>query len=185
MLHLFPPQVQFGHAGACANQASETAVAKNSALKEAGAFVPKSFDELGDIIRSVQSGISIPSVNYASLNVPLWQHFYMSLSVFFVSLIPAAPFMMISLPRELSSQPRRCLPPLYRWITPGHEWVCLNINQAFRCLMKKSTWTENLSSCRSWAWSVSPLPSWPVSVTRGVRSSSTQACPSLRSSSRK
>lgn len=46
-------QVQFGHAGACANQASETAVAKNKALKEAGAFVPKSFDELGDIIKSV------------------------------------------------------------------------------------------------------------------------------------
>lgn len=46
-----PSQVQFGHAGACANQASETAVAKNKALKEAGAFVPKSFDELGEIIK--------------------------------------------------------------------------------------------------------------------------------------
>lgn len=44
-------QVQFGHAGACANQASETAVAKNQALRDAGAFVPKSFDELGDVIR--------------------------------------------------------------------------------------------------------------------------------------
>lgn len=49
----FSHQVQFGHAGACANQASETAVAKNKALKEAGAFVPKSFDELGEIIKSV------------------------------------------------------------------------------------------------------------------------------------
>lgn len=49
-----PPQVQFGHAGACANQASETAVAKNKALKEAGAFVPKSFDELGEVIKYVQ-----------------------------------------------------------------------------------------------------------------------------------
>ena len=48
---LFLIQVQFGHAGACANQASETAVAKNEALKEAGAFVPKSFDELGELIR--------------------------------------------------------------------------------------------------------------------------------------
>lgn len=48
-------QVQFGHAGACANQASETAVAKNKALKEAGAFVPKSFDELGEVIKSVQT----------------------------------------------------------------------------------------------------------------------------------
>lgn len=48
-------QVQFGHAGACANQESETAVAKNKALKEAGAFVPKSFDELGEIIKSVET----------------------------------------------------------------------------------------------------------------------------------
>lgn len=44
-------QVQFGHAGACANQASETAVAKNKALQEAGVFVPKSFDELGEVIK--------------------------------------------------------------------------------------------------------------------------------------
>uniref|UniRef100_A0A3Q3IWQ5 ATP-citrate synthase n=1 Tax=Monopterus albus TaxID=43700 RepID=A0A3Q3IWQ5_MONAL len=50
---MFSSEVQFGHAGACANQASETAVAKNKALKEAGAFVPKSFDELGEIIKSV------------------------------------------------------------------------------------------------------------------------------------
>ncbi|XP_049601767.1 ATP-citrate synthase [Syngnathus scovelli] len=50
---MFASEVQFGHAGACANQASETAVAKNKALKEAGAFVPKSFDELGEIIKSV------------------------------------------------------------------------------------------------------------------------------------
>ncbi|MGH0122000.1 UNVERIFIED_CONTAM: hypothetical protein FKN15_000541 [Acipenser sinensis] len=48
---MFSSEVQFGHAGACANQASETAVAKNQALGEAGAFVPKSFDELGDAIK--------------------------------------------------------------------------------------------------------------------------------------
>lgn len=45
-------QVQFGHAGACANQTSETAVEKNMALHEAGVYVPRSFDELGDVIRS-------------------------------------------------------------------------------------------------------------------------------------
>ncbi|XP_004859429.1 ATP-citrate synthase isoform X1 [Heterocephalus glaber] len=50
---MFSSEVQFGHAGACANQASETAVAKNQALKEAGVFVPRSFDELGEIIQSV------------------------------------------------------------------------------------------------------------------------------------
>uniref|UniRef100_A0A2I3GA78 ATP-citrate synthase n=1 Tax=Nomascus leucogenys TaxID=61853 RepID=A0A2I3GA78_NOMLE len=38
---MFSSEVQFGHAGACANQASETAVAKNQALKEAGVFVPR------------------------------------------------------------------------------------------------------------------------------------------------
>ncbi|MEQ2178336.1 hypothetical protein GOODEAATRI_012947 [Goodea atripinnis] len=48
---MFASEVQFGHAGACANQASETAVAKNQALREAGAYVPKSFDELGDVIK--------------------------------------------------------------------------------------------------------------------------------------
>lgn len=48
---VFAFQVQFGHAGACANQASETAVAKNQALKEAGVFVPRSFDELGEVIQ--------------------------------------------------------------------------------------------------------------------------------------
>lgn len=46
-------QVQFGHAGASANADSETAVAKNAALKGSGAYVPKSFDELGSIIRWV------------------------------------------------------------------------------------------------------------------------------------
>ena len=43
--------MQFGHAGACANAEAETAVSKNKALAEAGAHVPRSFDELGDLIR--------------------------------------------------------------------------------------------------------------------------------------
>ncbi|PIO62755.1 CoA binding domain protein [Teladorsagia circumcincta] len=40
-------EVQFGHAGASANALGETAAAKNAALKEAGARVPHSFDDLG------------------------------------------------------------------------------------------------------------------------------------------
>ena len=44
-------QVQFGHAGSCANADAETAEAKNKALKEAGAHVPRSFDELGNLIK--------------------------------------------------------------------------------------------------------------------------------------
>lgn len=50
---MFTSEVQFGHAGSCANAEAETAVAKNKALAEAGAHVPKSFDELGHVIKYV------------------------------------------------------------------------------------------------------------------------------------
>ena len=43
--------MQFGHAGSCANADAETAMAKNKALRDAGAHVPSSFDELGNEIR--------------------------------------------------------------------------------------------------------------------------------------
>lgn len=43
----FTTNVQFGHAGSCANGEEETATAKNRAFKEAGAIVPNSFDDLG------------------------------------------------------------------------------------------------------------------------------------------
>jgi len=45
--------VQFGHAGSSANAESETAVAKNAKLREVGAHVPSSFDELGSTIMYV------------------------------------------------------------------------------------------------------------------------------------
>lgn len=41
---IFPPSLQFGHAGAKADAHRETAEAKNAALKKAGAVVPTSFD---------------------------------------------------------------------------------------------------------------------------------------------
>jgi ATP-citrate lyase alpha-subunit len=50
---IFPTEVQFGHAGAMARGAAETADAKNAALKEAGAFVPNSYDDFSDLIRTV------------------------------------------------------------------------------------------------------------------------------------
>jgi ATP citrate (pro-S)-lyase len=50
---MFSSEVQFGHAGACANSERETADAKNKALLKAGAFVPDSFDTLGVAIREV------------------------------------------------------------------------------------------------------------------------------------
>uniref|UniRef100_A0A8C2WFD5 ATP-citrate synthase n=1 Tax=Cyclopterus lumpus TaxID=8103 RepID=A0A8C2WFD5_CYCLU len=69
-------QVQFGHAGACANQASETAVAKNQALRDAGAYVPKSFDELGDVVKTVYdelvaNGTIIPAQEVPPPTVPM------------------------------------------------------------------------------------------------------------------
>lgn len=45
---MFTSEVQFGHAGSCAQSTKETAAAKNEALKAAGAFVPDSFDALGE-----------------------------------------------------------------------------------------------------------------------------------------
>ncbi|OWK14270.1 ACLY [Cervus elaphus hippelaphus] len=73
---MFSSEVQFGHAGACANQASETAVAKNQALKEAGVFVPRSFDELGEIIQSVYEdlvarGVIVPAQEVPPPTVPM------------------------------------------------------------------------------------------------------------------
>jgi ATP citrate (pro-S)-lyase len=50
---MFTSEVQFGHAGSCANADAEQAVSKNTALREAGAFVPHSFDDLGDVIKKV------------------------------------------------------------------------------------------------------------------------------------
>jgi len=48
---MFPTGVQFGHAGAKARTNLETADAKNKALKEAGAIIPDSFDDLGEKIK--------------------------------------------------------------------------------------------------------------------------------------
>merc|ERR1719230_1755256 len=54
---IFPYEVQFGHAGAMARGDLETAAAKNKALKEAGAFVPLSFDAIGVQIYDVYSDL--------------------------------------------------------------------------------------------------------------------------------
>uniref|UniRef100_A0A3P9LEU5 ATP-citrate synthase n=1 Tax=Oryzias latipes TaxID=8090 RepID=A0A3P9LEU5_ORYLA len=73
---MFASEVQFGHAGACANQASETAMVKNQALRDAGAYVPKSFDELGDLIRTVYdelvaNGTIVPAQEVPPPTVPM------------------------------------------------------------------------------------------------------------------
>ena len=50
---VLPASVQFGHAGAKADTQKETAQAKNDAFREAGAYVPSSFDDYGDEVRKV------------------------------------------------------------------------------------------------------------------------------------
>jgi len=54
---MFNSEVQFGHAGACANSDRETAVTKNQVLRESGASVPDSFDDLGEQIGIVFQGL--------------------------------------------------------------------------------------------------------------------------------
>lgn len=54
---IFPFEVQFGHAGALARGNLETAVAKNEAMKNAGAYVPDNFFELGDKINEVYESL--------------------------------------------------------------------------------------------------------------------------------
>ncbi|XP_068220255.1 ATP-citrate synthase-like isoform X1 [Palaemon carinicauda] len=73
---MFASEVQFGHAGACANAERETAVFKNKALAAAGAHVPSSFDELGIEINKVyqdllHEGIIVPKEEVPPPTVPM------------------------------------------------------------------------------------------------------------------
>lgn len=73
---MFTSEVQFGHAGSCANSDRETAGAKNTSLKNAGAYVPDSFDTLGDLIGSVykelvQKGYIVPVEEVPPPTVPM------------------------------------------------------------------------------------------------------------------
>lgn len=73
---MFSSEVQFGHAGACANSQRETAVVKNLALAEAGAFVPRTFDDLGETIKSVferlvNEGVVVVKPEVAPPTVPM------------------------------------------------------------------------------------------------------------------
>ena len=73
---MFPTGVQFGHAGAKARTDLETADAKNKALKEAGAIVPDSFDDLGQKIKEtfgklVKEGKAKPKPDRKPREVPM------------------------------------------------------------------------------------------------------------------
>ncbi len=73
---VLPGQVQFGHAGAKANTAAETADAKNEALREAGVIVPTSFDDYHLKIREtyerlVKEGVIVPAADVTPPTIPL------------------------------------------------------------------------------------------------------------------
>jgi ATP citrate (pro-S)-lyase len=73
---IFPFEVQFGHAGALAGADAETAVAKNLALKEAGAHVPKNFFEFGDMLKDVyeslvDAGSLVPAPEPETPKIPM------------------------------------------------------------------------------------------------------------------
>jgi ATP citrate (pro-S)-lyase len=50
---MFKTEVQFGHAGASANSQLETANVKNKSMKEAGFFVPDTFEDMPAVLASV------------------------------------------------------------------------------------------------------------------------------------
>lgn len=73
---MFTSEVQFGHAGSIAHSNLETAVAKNAALKAAGAHVPDTFDTLGDLMQSVyqklvKEGTIVPAPEVPPPTVPM------------------------------------------------------------------------------------------------------------------
>ncbi|XP_036143745.1 ATP-citrate synthase isoform X2 [Monomorium pharaonis] len=73
---MFNSEVQFGHAGSIANSNLETASVKNAALKAAGAYVPNSFDNLGELIQIVyeelvKDGTIVPEPEVPVPTVPM------------------------------------------------------------------------------------------------------------------
>ncbi len=73
---ILPAGLQFGHAGAMAGSDMETAEAKNKALREAGAIVPDSYEDLDKMIRQtfenlVKEGKIKPAEDFEPPKVPL------------------------------------------------------------------------------------------------------------------
>jgi len=61
--------VQFGHAGASANAETETAEYKNNAMKEAGIYVPDTFNDLPAKIKEVFESLNIAPIPEPEINV--------------------------------------------------------------------------------------------------------------------
>ena len=54
---MFKTEVQFGHAGSFANSQLETAAMKNKCMKEAGIFVPDTFEDMPDLLAQVYQNL--------------------------------------------------------------------------------------------------------------------------------
>ena len=71
-----PKGIQFGHAGAKADAARETAEAKNAALREVGVVVPESFDDYDKAIKTtydklVKKGVIKPAADVKPPVIPM------------------------------------------------------------------------------------------------------------------
>ncbi|RPA82568.1 ATP-citrate synthase subunit 1 [Ascobolus immersus RN42] len=73
---MFKTEVQFGHAGSFANSDLETAKAKNQAMKDAGFYVPETFEEFPETLRQVyqklvDEGTIVPKPEPAPPKIPM------------------------------------------------------------------------------------------------------------------
>jgi len=73
---ILPAGLQFGHAGAMAGSDMETAEAKNKALREVGAIVPDSYEDLDKLIKQtfdklVNEGVIKPAEEFDPPKIPI------------------------------------------------------------------------------------------------------------------
>ncbi|KAJ9647990.1 ATP citrate lyase subunit 1 [Coniosporium apollinis] len=73
---LLKTEVQFGHAGSFANSQLETAAMKNKSMKEAGIFVPDTFEEMPDLLaevyqKLVKDGTIVPKTEPVVPKIPI------------------------------------------------------------------------------------------------------------------
>ncbi len=73
---MFKTEVQFGHAGSFANSQLETAATKNKTMREAGFFVPDTFEDVPALLKSVyerlvKNGTIKPSPEPAVPKIPI------------------------------------------------------------------------------------------------------------------
>ncbi|KAI9794347.1 MAG: citrate synthase [Peltula sp. TS41687] len=73
---MFKTEVQFGHAGSLANSQLETAASKNDAMREAGFYVPETFEDLPNLLRDVyddlvKKGTIVPQPEPVPPKIPI------------------------------------------------------------------------------------------------------------------